>query len=114
MGYWVYIVKCSDGTFYTGYTNDLAKRLKVHNGEADNESGNKAGAKYTRSRRPVILYYSEELDNKSSAMKREYQIKQLSRKQKEDLINFNPINMAKGQDRKKEKKKPKQDKTNKK
>jgi putative endonuclease len=84
MRYWVYIVKCSDGTFYTGYTNNLAKRLKVHNGEIDN----KAGAKYTRSRRPVTLFYNEEISNKSLAMKREHEIKQLTRKQKEDLINF--------------------------
>jgi putative endonuclease len=104
------VLKCSDDTFYTGYTNDLENRLKVHNGEGKTESAKSTGAKYTRGRRPVILYYHEELKDKSSAMKREYEIKQLTRKQKEELINVIKRNMAKGQDRKKEKKKPKKDK----
>lgn len=76
--YYVYIVKCSDNTLYTGYTNDLKKRLAAHN------SGK--GAKYTKSRLPVKMVYSEEYEEKSEAMKREYAIKKLTRKQKEKLI----------------------------
>jgi len=79
MSYYIYILECSDGTFYTGYTNDLKKRLTAHN-----ES--KVGAKYTKSRRPVCLVYSEKFKTKSEAMKREASIKNLSRTQKEILI----------------------------
>lgn len=76
--YYTYIVKCSDGTYYTGYTNDLWQRVRAHN--------EKKGAKYTRSRTPVTLVYAEESDTKSLAMKREAAIKKLSRKEKEQLI----------------------------
>ena len=69
---YTYILKCSDGTYYTGWTNDLDKRLKAHN-------GGKSGAKYTRNRRPVTLVYYEEFQGKQEAMKREYAIKQLTR-----------------------------------
>ena len=75
---YTYMVKCSDGTLYTGWTTDLEHRVKAHN---DGE-----GAKYTRSRRPVELVYYEEYSTKAEAMKREYSIKQLTRKQKEKLI----------------------------
>ena len=75
---YTYMVKCSDGTLYTGWTTDLEHRVKAHN---DGE-----GAKYTRSRRPVVLVYYEEYTTKAEAMKREYSIKQLTRKQKEKLI----------------------------
>ena len=75
---YTYMVKCSDGTLYTGWTTDLEHRVKAHN---DGE-----GAKYTRSRRPVELVYYEEYETKAEAMKREYSIKQLTRKQKEKLI----------------------------
>lgn len=75
---YVYILKCSDDTLYTGWTNNLEKRIKVH------ASGK--GAKYTRCRLPVTLVYFEEFDDKISAMKREYRIKQLSRKEKLMLI----------------------------
>ncbi len=75
---YVYILKCNDQTLYTGWTNNIEKRLKEHNlGK---------GAKYTRSRRPVTLAYTEIFETKSEAMKREYQIKQLSRLQKFELI----------------------------
>ena len=74
-----YILKCADGSYYTGWTTDLEKRVSKHN------SGN--GAKYTRCRLPVELVYYERYEDKSTAMKREYQIKQLSRSQKEALIN---------------------------
>ena len=76
--FYVYVLECADKTLYTGYTNDLDKRLKAHN------SGK--GAKYTRSRRPVRLIYSECFESKSEALKREYQIKQLTRTQKLKLI----------------------------
>lgn len=75
---YTYMVKCSDGTLYTGWTTDLEHRVKAHN---DGE-----GAKYTRSRRPVELVYYEEYATKAEVMKREYSIKQLTRKQKEKLI----------------------------
>ena len=74
----VYLLRCSDGSLYCGWTNDLEHRLAAHN------SGK--GAKFTRSRRPVELVYWEECENKSSAMKREYEIKQLSRVEKLRLI----------------------------
>jgi putative endonuclease len=76
---YVYIVKCSDGTLYTGWTRDVASRVKVHN------SGN--GAKYTRSRGPVMLVYWEELADKSEALVREAAIKKMTRKQKLLLID---------------------------
>ena len=75
---YTYIVKCSDGTYYTGWTNNLEKRIQSHN------SG--TGAKYTRPRLPVTLVYYETFATKQEAMKREYTIKQLTRHQKESLI----------------------------
>lgn len=75
----VYILRCADGSYYTGWTNDLAARLAAHN----RGSG---GAKYTRSRRPVHLVYGEILPDKGMAMKREAQIKKLSRREKEILV----------------------------
>ncbi|MCO8246842.1 GIY-YIG nuclease family protein [Haladaptatus sp. AB643] len=76
--HWVYVVECSDGTFYTGYTTDVTRRVAEH------DAGN--GAKYTRGRTPVTLRYTERFDSKSAAMSREYRIKQFSRRQKERLI----------------------------
>lgn len=76
---YIYILKCSDDTLYTGWTNDLDKRLKTHS--------KGKGAKYTRARLPVKLVYFEEYDNKISAQKREYEIKQMSKHQKLELIN---------------------------
>ena len=77
--WYVYILECSDGTLYTGITTDLDKRLKTHN--------NGKGAKYTKTRLPVVLKVSFEAENRSSASKEEYRIKQLSRKEKLELIN---------------------------
>ena len=77
-GYYTYILKCSDGSLYTGWTNDVDARLAAHN------SGK--GAKYTRSRRPVMLVYLHQFPSRSNAASHEYAIKQLSRKQKEELI----------------------------
>jgi len=77
--HYVYIVKCADGTYYTGYTNDLERRIEQHNiGE---------GAKYTKGRRPVELVHSERFKSKSKAMQREYKIKQLTRGKKIEIIN---------------------------
>ena len=78
---YTYIVQCADGTLYTGWTNGLQKRLKAHN-------EGKAGAKYTRSKRPVKLVYYEGFETKEEAMRREYAIKQLTRKQKLNLMEF--------------------------
>lgn len=77
--FYVYILKCKDCTLYTGYTVDLEKRIDTHN--------KGLGAKYTRGRLPVELVYYEELNSKSEALKREYYIKTLNRKQKLKLIN---------------------------
>lgn len=74
----VYILECKDGTYYTGYTNNLKKRLQMH------QSGK--GAKYTRARLPVTLKYTASFLTKSEALKAEYKIKQLTRKEKEILI----------------------------
>lgn len=75
---YTYIVECSDGSYYTGWTNNLEKRILDHN------TG--CGAKYTKARRPVSLVYYEAFDTKEEAMRREYQVKRLSRHQKEQLI----------------------------
>ncbi len=77
--HYVYIVKCKDETYYTGYTVDIEKRILVHN--------KGKGAKYTQARLPVTLVYSERFETKSEALKREYAIKQLTRQQKIKLIN---------------------------
>ena len=75
--YYVYIVECDDGTYYTGYTSDISRRINEHN--------NGTGAKYTRSRNPVELIYYETFEDRSEAMSREYTIKQLSHDEKANL-----------------------------
>ncbi|WP_053359555.1 GIY-YIG nuclease family protein [Clostridium sp. IODB-O3] len=75
---YVYIVECSDGTLYTGWTNNLDKRIEQH--------CNGTGAKYTRGRGPVRLVYHEEFNDKRDAMRREYEIKKYSRINKLKLI----------------------------
>ena len=77
--YHLYILQCADKTLYTGITVDLARRIKEHN-------DSKLGAKYTRARRPVKLVYSKKFRNRSSASKAENHIKNLSRKEKLELI----------------------------
>lgn len=72
------MVECSDKSLYTGWTNDLEKRILAHNA--------KKGAKYTKSRTPVRLVYYETFASKEEAMRREYEIKQYSRKEKEALL----------------------------
>ncbi|MBQ4465514.1 MAG: GIY-YIG nuclease family protein [Oscillospiraceae bacterium] len=76
---YTYMVECADGTLYTGWTNDLEKRLAAHN------SGK--GAKYTSTRRPVCLVYAEAHEDKRDAQRREYRIKQLTRSEKLLLID---------------------------
>ncbi len=78
---YTYIVKCNDDTLYTGWTNDIEKRVEAHNAGK--------GAKYTKTRRPVELVYWEEFETKEDAMKREYAIKQMTRKAKNKLIENN-------------------------
>ena len=75
---YTYIVKCSDGSLYTGWTTDLDRRIRAHN--------DGTGAKYTKSRRPVKLVYYETFETKEEAMRREYAIKQLTREEKLALL----------------------------
>ena len=77
---YTYIVECEDGSIYTGWTNKLEKRIQAHNAGK--------GAKYTKSRLPVKLVYSETFATKEEAMRREYQIKQLTRNKKLELMDF--------------------------
>ena len=81
--WFVYIVKCADASLYTGITNDIERRINAHNND------NRTASAYTRSRRPVELVYQESYQTRSQASKREYQIKQLSRKEKIVLLNTN-------------------------
>lgn len=76
---YTYILRCADGTLYTGWTNDLEKRLRAHN------EGH--GAKYTRARLPVHLVYFETFATQQEALKREAAIKKLSRPRKEALVD---------------------------
>ena len=76
----MYLVECQDGSLYTGITTDTSRRLREHNFSSK-------GAKYTRSRRPVVLVYQEDANDRSSALKREHQIKKMKREEKEKLIN---------------------------
>lgn len=77
---YTYIIQCKDGTYYTGWTNRIRKRIKDHN--------NGKGARYTRGRGPVKLVYLEISDTKEQAMKREAAIKKLTRSEKEKLIKM--------------------------
>nr|WP_272904645.1 GIY-YIG nuclease family protein [Halobacterium sp. TGN-42-S1] len=76
--HYVYVLECSDGTYYTGYTTDVQRRVAEH------DAGE--GAKYTRGRTPVELRHTESFESKSAAMSREYELKQLSRAEKEALF----------------------------
>ena len=75
---YIYVVECADKSFYTGYTTDIVRRIKLHNA--------KKGAKYTRARGPVTLVYFEEFETKSEATKAESSFKKLTRMQKEQYI----------------------------
>ena len=79
---YTYMVRCRDGSLYTGWTNCLEKRLACHNAGK--------GAKYTKSRLPVELVYYETFEKKEEAMRREWQIKQMNRKEKMNLIKSFP------------------------
>jgi len=81
--WWTYIVECSDKTLYTGISTDVNRRVLEHN-------TSKKGAKYTKTRRPVKLKYKEEFNNRSDALKRECEIKKLSKKEKITLLNNTP------------------------
>jgi len=76
----VYILRCADGSLYTGVATDVQRRLREHNGDG------RAGAKYTRARRPSVVVYREAVADRASACRRERQIKDLSRRQKQALI----------------------------
>ena len=81
MKWFVYIVECADGTYYTGWTMDVDYRVRCHNGTGPHD-----GAKYTRSRRPVTLVHSEELGSHRAALRRERAIKKMTHEQKRRLI----------------------------
>jgi len=78
--WWVYLLRCNDNSLYAGVTTDIHRRVDEHN-------NSKLGAKYTRAKRPVALVYLEQVDNKSLACKREYQIRHLTKLKKEQLVN---------------------------
>jgi len=78
--WFVYMVRCADDTLYTGIAKDVARRVEEHN------SDNALGANYTRARRPVALVYTQEVQSRSAAAKREYEIKQLTRSGKDELL----------------------------
>jgi len=78
--WFIYMVRCSDNSLYTGVTTDIGRRLREHNGEIIR------GAKYTRLRRPVTLVFAEPAENRRAATTREHAIKKLSRQEKERLI----------------------------
>ena len=78
-GNYTYIVQCADGSLYTGWTTDLGRRMHAHN-------NTKAGAKYTHNKRPVELVFHEKFRTKQEAMQREFQIKQMERKEKLEMI----------------------------
>ena len=79
--WWVYLVRCSDQSLYTGVTTDLARRVDEHNGRQP------GGARYTRARRPVALVWSERCNSRSEAQRREAAVRRLSRRQKDRLID---------------------------
>lgn len=79
--WYVYMLRCSDATLYTGITTDIQRRVKEHNGDIPSK-----GAKCTRARRPVRLVYQESCADRSAASKREWELKQLTRKDKVQLI----------------------------
>jgi len=79
--WFVYMVRCGDNSLYTGIAKDVDRRIHEHN------SNDKLGAKYTKARRPVALVYQETCESRSGATRREYEIKLLSRQEKEELFN---------------------------
>jgi len=78
--WFIYIVRCKDNSLYTGITTNITRRVDEHN-------FSKKGAKYTRSRRPVLLVYSKQIESRSAALKLEYVFKQFDKKKKEEIIS---------------------------
>ncbi len=79
--WFVYMVRCADNSLYTGIAKDVERRIHEHNND------DSLGAKYTKARRPVVLVYQEACESRSAATRREYEIRQLGRKGKEELLN---------------------------
>ncbi len=79
--WFVYIVRCADDSLYTGITKNVVRRIQEHNND------DSLGAKYTKARRPVALVHQEACESRSAASRREYEIRQLSRQEKEELFN---------------------------
>lgn len=79
--WWVYLLRCADGSLYTGITTDLARRLRQHNGELT------GGARYTRSRQPVHLVWHRACDTRSEAAREEYRVRRLSPRRKRTLAS---------------------------
>ena len=79
--WFVYILCCADGTFYTGIATDVERRLREHN------AGGRTGARYTRSRRPVVLWHTEQVEDRAAAARREAAIKKMTRAQKQALAS---------------------------
>ena len=79
--FYFYIVRCTDNSLYSGVTTDLDRRVGEHN-------SSKLGARYTRGKQPVILVYNEKFSSKSAALKREWDVKKMTKKEKELLINL--------------------------
>lgn len=77
--FYVYLLRCKDGSLYCGYTNNLERRIFDHN-------NSNTGAKYTKNKRPVVLVYKEEFNTKSAALRREIEIKKMTKSQKENII----------------------------
>ena len=84
MAYWLYIVECADGTYYTGIATDVERRVLEHNGAKGTRG---KGARYTSARRPVTLVHEAPFASRSDALKEEVRVKRLTRAQKEQLIS---------------------------
>lgn len=86
MSHFVYILRCCDGSLYTGYTTDVSRRVAEHNGDGGAVKNRAAGARYTRARRPVFLVHTEVCESRSAALKREATIKKMTKAEKEALL----------------------------
>lgn len=88
MTFSVYIVRCADGTLYTGVALDVPRRIDEHNGLTPTGTRSKRGARYTSARRPVTLLYTAAFENRAAAQKEEARLKRLTRQEKLDLITL--------------------------
>jgi predicted GIY-YIG superfamily endonuclease len=84
--YWLYIIECADGTYYTGIASDVARRLSEHNG-GNSPGARGKGARYTSARRPVTLVFAAPFANRSDALRQEARVKGLTRRQKQQMID---------------------------